>query len=134
MSVTRIPTWNEIEEEVEKPSAKKNSLQKNMKKYYKVAMHTLTTMLDFSILASPSFLVLTCSGFLTLLGFFVPYMYITGNYNTYITHNIGIIIILLRTGLTRTLCTLNSNECEGDGKIRTDIGLINAPHIAGMQK
>lgn len=81
MSVTRIPDWNELEEEeVQKPSAKNNVLRKNMRKYYKSAMHTLTTMLDFSILSSPSFLVLTCSGFLTMMGFFVPFMYISGNY------------------------------------------------------
>lgn len=81
MSVTRIPDWQELEEvEAEKPSTKNNMFRKNMRKYYKSAMHTLTTMLDFSILESPSFLVLTCSGFLTLMGFFVPFMYISGNY------------------------------------------------------
>jgi hypothetical protein len=81
MSVTRIPAWNDGEEgDDEEPCSKNNSLRRNMKKYYKSAMHTLTTMLDFSILSSPSFFVLTCSGFLTLLGFFVPFMYISGNY------------------------------------------------------
>ncbi|CAH1712499.1 uncharacterized protein LOC114123947 isoform X2 [Aphis gossypii] len=78
MSVTRIPAWNDAEEgDDEEPCSKNNSLRRNMKKYYKSAMHTLTTMLDFSILSSPSFFVLTCSGFLTLLGFFVPFLYLT---------------------------------------------------------
>ncbi|XP_022183256.1 monocarboxylate transporter 7-like isoform X1 [Myzus persicae] len=78
MSVTRIPAWNDAEEgDNEEPCSKNNSIRRNMKKYYKSAMHTLTTMLDFSILSSPSFFVLTCSGFLTLLGFFVPFMYIS---------------------------------------------------------
>ncbi|KAL5240597.1 hypothetical protein ACI65C_008007, partial [Semiaphis heraclei] len=78
MSVTRVPAWNDAEErDDEEPCSKNNSFRRSMKKYYKSAMHTLTTMLDFSILSSPSFFVLTCSGFLTLLGFFVPFMYIS---------------------------------------------------------
>lgn len=79
MSVTRIPAWNEIAVDENQTSTNNSPFRQNVKKYYKSAMHTLTTMLDFSILASPSFLVLTCSGFLTLLGFFVPFMYISGN-------------------------------------------------------
>ncbi|XP_025412667.1 monocarboxylate transporter 12-B-like isoform X2 [Sipha flava] len=103
MSVTRIPAWNEIEEEGEDPCAKNNSFRKNMKKYYKSAMHTLTTMLDFSILSSPSFLVLTCSGFLTLLGFFVPFMYISEKaISEGMDKNVAVWLVST-TGITNTL-------------------------------
>lgn len=37
---------------------------------------TLTQMLDVSLLTSPTFVTLAVSGFLTLAGFFVPFMYI----------------------------------------------------------
>ena len=38
----------------------------------------LATMLDFSLLRSPTFMVLTLSGFLALMGLFVPFMYLVG--------------------------------------------------------
>lgn len=38
---------------------------------------TLATMLDLSLLKSPSFMLLGLSGFLTMMGFFVPFMFIT---------------------------------------------------------
>lgn len=36
---------------------------------------TLATMLDLSLLKSPSFMLLCVSGFLTMMGFFIPFMY-----------------------------------------------------------
>lgn len=36
---------------------------------------TLATMLDLSLLKSPSFMLLATSGFLTMMGFFVPFMF-----------------------------------------------------------
>lgn len=36
---------------------------------------TLATMLDMSLLKSPSFMLLAISGFLTMMGFFVPFLY-----------------------------------------------------------
>ncbi|XP_026810000.1 monocarboxylate transporter 7-like isoform X1 [Rhopalosiphum maidis] len=103
MSVTRIPAWNDGEEgDNEEPCSKNNSFRRNMKKYYKSAMHTLTTMLDFSILSSPSFFVLTCSGFLTLLGFFVPFMYISEKaISMGMDKNIAVWLVST-TGLTNT--------------------------------
>lgn len=38
---------------------------------------TLATMLDMSLLKSPSFMLLAISGFLCMMGFFVPFLYIT---------------------------------------------------------
>ncbi|CAH2046943.1 unnamed protein product, partial [Iphiclides podalirius] len=37
---------------------------------------TLATMLDVSLFRSPTFIVLALSGFFTMLGFFVPYVYV----------------------------------------------------------
>jgi hypothetical protein len=39
---------------------------------------TVTTMLDMSLLRSPTFLLLSVSGFITMMGFYVPFMYLTG--------------------------------------------------------
>lgn len=36
---------------------------------------TLATMLDLTLLKSPSFMLLALSGFLTMMGFFVPFMF-----------------------------------------------------------
>ncbi|CAH2084907.1 unnamed protein product [Euphydryas editha] len=36
----------------------------------------LVTLLDVSLFKSPTFIILTVSGFFTMLGFFVPYMYV----------------------------------------------------------
>lgn len=67
LSVTHIPTKNDIIEETESrcqlcPEAVKR---------------TLTTMLDFSLLTSPSFILFAASGALTMMGFFVPFAYMT---------------------------------------------------------
>lgn len=37
---------------------------------------TLATMLDMSLLRSPSFMLLAVSGFLCMMGFFVPFMFL----------------------------------------------------------
>lgn len=37
---------------------------------------TLATMLDLTLLKSPSFIMLALSGFLTMMGFFIPFMFI----------------------------------------------------------
>lgn len=36
---------------------------------------TLATMLDMTLLKSPSFMLLAVSGFLTMMGFFIPFMF-----------------------------------------------------------
>lgn len=68
MSVTRLPTQKDVQEEVTKectlcPEA---------------VRRTLSTMLDMSLLRSPTFLLLSLSGFITMMGFYVPFMYVTG--------------------------------------------------------
>ncbi|KAK9887556.1 hypothetical protein WA026_023361 [Henosepilachna vigintioctopunctata] len=67
LAVTRVPTKNDIEEE-----------KKHVCKLFPEAVkRTLATMLDYSLLKSPSFLLLSFGGFLTMMGFYVPFMYLT---------------------------------------------------------
>lgn len=66
LSVTRLPTKNDIEEE------KKHSCKLCPEAFRR----TLATMLDFSLLKSPSFLILAFGGFFTMMGFYVPFMYL----------------------------------------------------------
>jgi len=43
-----------------------------------INLDVLKTMLDFSLLKSPTFLFLAISGFITLLGYTVPFVYLRG--------------------------------------------------------
>lgn len=65
LSVTRPPTKHEIEEEAEE----------DCRFCPESIRRPLATMLDISLLKSISFLILSISGFLTMLGFFVPFVY-----------------------------------------------------------
>lgn len=67
MSVTRLPTQTDVEE-IEEESCKICP---------EAVRRTLATMLDITLLKSPSFMLLAISGFFTMMGFFVPFMYIT---------------------------------------------------------
>lgn len=66
LSVTRLPTKNDIEEE------KKSSC----KMCPEAVKRTLATMLDYSLLYSPTFLLLAFGGFFTMMGFYVPFMFL----------------------------------------------------------
>ncbi|KAF5301571.1 hypothetical protein FQR65_LT08876 [Abscondita terminalis] len=66
LSVTRPPTKHEIEEEV----------NKECRFCPESIRRPLATMLDISLLKSISFLILAISGLLTMLGFFVPFVYL----------------------------------------------------------
>uniref|UniRef100_A0A8D9BUH3 Monocarboxylate transporter 12 n=1 Tax=Cacopsylla melanoneura TaxID=428564 RepID=A0A8D9BUH3_9HEMI len=66
LSVTRLPTYNDVMEEQ----------TKSCKLCPEAVKRTLKTMLDTSLLSSPSFLILCISGFITMMGFYVPFMYI----------------------------------------------------------
>lgn len=66
MSVTRLPTK---QEELEARS-------KGCHLCPEAVRRTLSTMLDVSLLKSPSFMLLAFSGFLTMMGFFVPFAYL----------------------------------------------------------
>ncbi|XP_055639332.1 monocarboxylate transporter 12 isoform X2 [Toxorhynchites rutilus septentrionalis] len=67
MSVTRLPTQNDVEEAEEQ----------SCKICPEAVRRTLATMLDMTLLRSPSFMLLAVSGFFTMMGFFVPFMYVT---------------------------------------------------------
>ncbi|KAK3925719.1 Monocarboxylate transporter 12-B [Frankliniella fusca] len=66
MSVTRLPTKADLAEE----SSQTCSLCPE------AVRRTLYTMLDLSLLRSPTFLVLAMSGFFTMMGFYVPFGYL----------------------------------------------------------
>lgn len=69
MSVTHMPTREDIEEE-EEQSSKCTMCPEAVRR-------TLGTMLDVSLLKDYSFILLAFSGFCTMMGFFVPFIYIT---------------------------------------------------------
>lgn len=66
LSVTRLPTYNDVMEEQ----------SQSCKLCPESVKRTLKTMLDTTLLSSPSFLILCISGFITMMGFYVPFMYI----------------------------------------------------------
>lgn len=68
LSVTRLPTRHDIEEE-------KND---SCKVCPEAVKRTLVTMLDFGLLKSPSFLILAIGGAFTMMGFYIPFMYLKG--------------------------------------------------------
>lgn len=69
MSVTHIPTRNDIEEEVEGEGKCKICPE--------AVSRVISTMLDISLLKNYSFILLAFSGFFTMMGFFVPFIYIS---------------------------------------------------------
>jgi hypothetical protein len=68
MSVTHVPTKEDIEEE--------EGGNSKCKICPEAVRRTLSTMLDVSLLKNYSFIMLAFSGFFTMLGFFVPFIYI----------------------------------------------------------
>lgn len=66
LAVTHVPTKEEAQEEE----------QTTCRICPEAVKRTLATMLDFSLFKSPTFTLLAISGFFTMLGFFVPYMYV----------------------------------------------------------
>ncbi|EDW09336.1 uncharacterized protein Dmoj_GI19091 [Drosophila mojavensis] len=67
MSVTRLPTKQDMLED----------RQKGCRICPEAVRRTLSTMLDTSLLKSPAFMCLAFSGFLTMMGFFVPFSFLT---------------------------------------------------------
>lgn len=66
LSISKPPTKKDIEEE------KSGSCKLCPESFKRV----IGTMLDLSLLKSPSFIILAISGFFTMMGFYVPYMYL----------------------------------------------------------
>ncbi|XP_029177417.1 monocarboxylate transporter 7 isoform X2 [Nylanderia fulva] len=66
MSVTRLPTATDVAEEE----------SGNCYLCPESVRRILTTMLDLSLLKSPTFIILAISGGLTMMGFYTPFMYV----------------------------------------------------------
>ncbi|KAJ9592688.1 hypothetical protein L9F63_015660, partial [Diploptera punctata] len=66
MSVTRLPTKKDVQEEI----------SQSCKVCPEAVTRTLNTMLDVSLLRSPTFLLLSLSGFITMMGFYVPFIFL----------------------------------------------------------
>ena len=71
MSVTRLPTAKDLAEE---ESGSCYLCPESVRRI-------LSTMLDWSLLKSPTFLILAISGALTMMGFYTPFMYLPGDNN-----------------------------------------------------
>ncbi|CAG9854191.1 unnamed protein product [Phyllotreta striolata] len=71
LAVTRLPTKNDIEEEE----------TKTCKLCPEAFRRALATMLDVSLFKSPTFIVLAIGGFFTMMGFFVPYLFLLDRAN-----------------------------------------------------
>lgn len=67
MSVTRLPTQHDVQE----------GNESSCKICPEAVRRTLATMLDVSLFKSPTFMLLAFSGFFTMMGFFVPFLYIS---------------------------------------------------------
>lgn len=65
LAVTHVPTKEDAREE------------RTCQLCPEAVRRTLATMLDVSLFKSPTFIVLALSGFFTMLGFFVPFMYVS---------------------------------------------------------
>ncbi|CAH1390224.1 unnamed protein product [Nezara viridula] len=65
MSVTRLPTKRDVEEEEEGCQLCPEAVRR-----------TLATMLDPALLMSPSFMIFSLAGFFTMMGMFTPFLYI----------------------------------------------------------
>ncbi|XP_075227171.1 uncharacterized protein LOC142327751 [Lycorma delicatula] len=109
MSVTRLPTWHDLEEE-----------EKGCKLCPEAVRRILATMLDISLLQSPTFLLLCVSGFITMMGFFVPFMFLADR-----AEQIGGMDTTLSVWLVSTIGITNTFGRVGCG-ILTSLPGVNA--------
>lgn len=64
---------------------------------------TLSTMLDMSLLKSPSFLLLSVSGFFTVLGMYTPFMYIEQRAIKHGIEKSAAVLLITLLGVTNTI-------------------------------
>lgn len=84
LAVTHVPTQEDAQEET---SGKCRFCPEAVKR-------TLATMLDVSLFRSPTFNLLAVSGFFTMLGFFVPFMFVKKRAVNYgINENTAVLLI-----------------------------------------
>lgn len=93
LSVTRLPTSKDVEEEEEGVC---NICPEAVRR-------TLATMLDFSLLSSPSFMLFAFAGFITTMGLFTPFTYLAdrGREN-HMDHAI-LLFLVSSIGITNTI-------------------------------
>lgn len=96
MSVTRMPTKQDVIEVEEK----------SCKLCPESVRRTLATMLDVSLLKSPSFLLLAFSGFFTMMGFFVPFMFIAGRAKEGGMDEANALMIVSAIGISNTIARI----------------------------
>ncbi|XP_076251310.1 monocarboxylate transporter 5-like [Rhynchophorus ferrugineus] len=102
LSVTRVPTKNDILEE------KTHSC----KLCPEAVKRALGTMLDFSLLKSPSFLILAVGGFFTMMGFYVPFMYLVDRASGSMPKQTAVLLVSsigIANTIGRVLCGLLSS-------------------------
>lgn len=88
---------------------------------------TLATMLDMTLLKSPSFMMLAVSGFLCMMGFFVPFLYLANRASaagmnpgaaTFLVSAIGI-----SNTVARVLCGFLSSLESVDATLLSNISI-----------
>ncbi|KAK7869035.1 hypothetical protein R5R35_002983 [Gryllus longicercus] len=93
MSVSRLPTKADVEQE------RKNQCMLCPEAVQRI----LATMLDMSLLRSPTFLLLSLSGFITMMGFYIPFMFITDRAEKYgLDKNLAVFLVSV-IGITNTV-------------------------------
>jgi len=93
MSVTRLPSKKDVLEEV----------HQECRLCPEAVRRTVSTMLDMSLLRSPTFLLLAVSGFITMMGFYVPFMYVTDRAELSGMHSSMSVWLVSTIGITNTI-------------------------------
>ncbi|KAL1491788.1 hypothetical protein ABEB36_012332 [Hypothenemus hampei] len=102
LAVTRLPPKQDILEEK----------TRSCKLYPEAVRRVLTTMLDFSLLKSPSFLILAIGGFFTMMGFYVPFMYLVERATGHMPEQTAVLLIStvgIANTMGRVLCGVLSS-------------------------
>lgn len=141
MSVTRMPAQNDVEEvcrlcvlSAHRRCSIPNAIciflnfQEETTKCSvcpEAVRRTLATMLDMSLLKSPSFMLLAVSGFLTMMGFFVPFFYmknraLEGGMEPHLA-SLTISVIGVANTFARILCGLLSSFKGIDANVLSNI-------------
>lgn len=93
LSVTRLPTSNDVEEEEDGTC---NICPEAVRR-------TLATMLDFSLLLSPSFMLFAVAGFITMMGLFTPFIYLADRGRVNNMDPSVLLLLVSSIGITNTI-------------------------------
>lgn len=98
LSVTKVPT----------PIVEEEEVKKNGSKFFDITLN----LLDFGLMRSPSFLILAIGGFFTMMGFYVPYMYLVSRADPVLGEEISVWLISsigIANTIGRVLCGVISS-------------------------